>query len=559
MPSHINTKSDSNKSAKTGQYEGKLPNAIQGQVVTRFPPEPSGYLHIGHAKAALLNYYYANKYDGKMLLRFDDTNPVLENEEFQESIQEDLKTLGITPFNVSFTSDHFETIMNYCEEMFKLGKAYVDDTCIEVMREERGKGIESKNRNNSVDENLRLWKEMIDGTEHGIKCCVRAKIDMQCKNKCMRDPVLYRCVLTPHHRTGTKYKVYPTYDFACPIVDSIEGVTHALRSNEYSDRIEQYNWVINALNLRPVEIYEFSRLNFVNTVLSKRKLTWIVNNGLVDGWDDPRFPTVRGIIRRGLSPDALLQFVSEQGPSKNSNLMEWDKLWTINKQLMDPIVPRYFAVGQDAVILNLKDAPDEPLINERDMHQKNPSLGKGKIVMYKSILIDRDDAMQITSGEEITLMKWGNAIIDDVSQINNIESNDIVFEGRLNLQGDFRSTKKKIHWISNLPSNLTKCIIREYDLLINKRKPEEGDEIQDLVNRDSLFKTPVYCDPLIKDLKRSDRLQLERRGYFIVDRPFDQNKPNDPIILIKIPDGKSKASSTISSKIDAQKLVKGKN
>ncbi|EAZ51461.1 glutamate--tRNA ligase, partial [Cryptosporidium parvum Iowa II] len=552
-----NNKTKSDNKSKTGQYEGKLPNAIQGQVVTRFPPEPSGYLHIGHAKAALLNYYYANKYEGKLLLRFDDTNPVLENEEFQESIEADLKILGITPFNVSFTSDHFDTIMNYCEEMFKLGKAYVDDTCVEVMREERGKGIESKNRNNSVDENLRLWKEMIDGTEHGLKCCVRAKIDMQCKNKCMRDPVLYRCVLTPHHRTGTKYKVYPTYDFACPIVDSIEGVTHALRTNEYSDRIEQYNWVINALGLRPVEIYEFSRLNFVNTVLSKRKLTWIVNNGLVEGWDDPRFPTVRGIVRRGLSPSALLQFVTEQGPSKNSNLMEWDKLWTINKQLMDPVVPRFFAVGQDAVALNLSEAPEEPLINQRDLHQKNPDLGKGQIVMYKSILIDRDDATQILSGEEITLMKWGNAIIQDISQIDKQPTG--IFEGKLNLEGDFRSTKKKIHWLANLPSVLTKCILREYDHLINKRKPEDGDEIQDLVNTESLFETPAFCDPLIKDLKSGDRLQLERRGYFIVDKPFCSDKPEEPIILIKIPDGKSKASSTISSKVDAQKLAKGKN
>lgn len=552
-----NNKNKSDNKSKTGQYEGKLPNAIQGQVVTRFPPEPSGYLHIGHAKAALLNYYYANKYEGKLLLRFDDTNPVLENEEFQESIEADLKLLGITPFNVSFTSDHFDTIMNYCEEMFKLGKAYVDDTCVEVMREERGKGIESKNRNNSVDENLRLWKEMIDGTEHGLKCCVRAKIDMQCKNKCMRDPVLYRCVLTPHHRTGTKYKVYPTYDFACPIVDSIEGVTHALRTNEYSDRIEQYNWVINALGLRPVEIYEFSRLNFVNTVLSKRKLTWIVNSGLVEGWNDPRFPTVRGIIRRGLSQSALLQFVTEQGPSKNSNLMEWDKLWTINKQLMDPVVPRFFAVGQDAVVLNLSGAPEEPLINQRDLHQKNPDLGKGQIVMYKSIMIDRDDATQIVPGEEITLMKWGNAIVEDISQIDKQPIG--ILEGKLNLDGDFRSTKKKIHWLANHSSVLTKCILREYDHLINKRKPEDGDEIQDLVNTDSLFETPAFCDPLIKDLKAGDRIQLERRGYFIVDKPFCCDKPDEPIILIKIPDGKSKASSTISSKVDAQKLAKGKN
>ncbi|OII77166.1 glutamyl-tRNA synthetase family protein [Cryptosporidium andersoni] len=539
---------------KSGNYEGKLPNAIEGEVVTRFPPEPSGYLHIGHAKAALLNFYYSQRYKGKMLLRFDDTNPALENEEFQNSIMEDLKVLNVSFYSLSFTSDYFDEIMNYCKEMIKMGKAYADNTPVEVMREERGKGIENQNRNNTVEENLKLWDEMISGSEDGLKCCIRAKIDMSCKNKCMRDPVIYRCILLPHHRTGTKYKVYPTYDFACPIVDSIEGVTHALRTNEYSDRIEQYQWVIKALDLRPVNIYEFSRLNFVHTILSKRKLSWIVNSGLVDGWDDPRFPTVRGILRRGLTPQALLKFVIEQGPSKNSNLMEWDKLWTINKQIIDPIIPRFFCVGQDAVVVNFSNGPELPVINERDLHQKNKDIGKGPITMYKSILIDRDDASLFTDNEEITLMKWSNAI---VTNLNNLNSSLGKIDGKLNLQGDFRSTKKKIHWLANLPTNLVKCILREFDHLIIKKKPEDGDNIEDLVNRNSMFETHAYCDPLVKNLKLGDKLQFERRGYFIIDKPFDVNKPDKAIILIKIPDGRSKLSSNISTKVDSQKLTKG--
>jgi glutamyl-tRNA synthetase len=330
-----------------GHFDIELKNVEMGKVVTRFPPEPSGYLHIGHAKAALLNDYFARLYKGKLLLRFDDTNPSKEKMEYENSIKEDLELLGIRPDHVSHTSDHFPKIYDYALQMIQKGLAYVDDTDQETMRAQRFDGIDSKCRNKTVEENLKDFTEMKKGTEFGLKSCLRAKIDMSDKNKAMRDPVIYRCNLIPHPHTGTTYKMYPTYDFVCPIVDSIEGVTHALRTNEYRDRNPQYEWFLKALGLRWVNIWDYSRLNFVYTLLSKRKLTWFVEQGLVSGWDDPRFATVRGIRRRGMTIEALRSYILSQGASQRELSLEWDKLWVTNKKVIDPVAPRHTALIKD--------------------------------------------------------------------------------------------------------------------------------------------------------------------------------------------------------------------
>eukprot|EP01100_Stratorugosa_tubuloviscum_P010266 TRINITY_DN4384_c1_g1_i2.p1 TRINITY_DN4384_c1_g1~~TRINITY_DN4384_c1_g1_i2.p1 ORF type:complete len:539 (+),score=231.52 TRINITY_DN4384_c1_g1_i2:111-1727(+) len=324
----------------------KLKGAIEGKVVTRFPPEPSGYLHIGHIKACLLNRHYATLYNGKMIVRFDDTNPSKEKEEFVESILEDLLKLGITNYTISYTSDFFTKLLEIAEQMIKDGFAYIDHTPVEELRKERMDGIESKFRNNTIEENLNLWQEMRKATELGKKCVMRAKIDMKSLNKAMRDPVLYRYNDTPHHRTGKQYSIYPMYDFACPIVDSLEGVTHALRSSEYHDRNPLYAWMFTATKLRPVEIEDFSRLNFKYTLLSKRKLQWFADKGFVSGWDSPAFPTVRGILRRGLTVSALKAFVFSQGASKTLNLQDMNKLWALNKKEIDPIIPRHTALSK---------------------------------------------------------------------------------------------------------------------------------------------------------------------------------------------------------------------
>lgn len=291
----------------------ELQDAGKG-VVTRFPPEPSGYLHIGHAKAALLNDFFAKeKYKGTLLLRFDDTNPVKEKQEFQDSIVEDLALMGITPDKTSHTSDYFKELYEYAIQLIKNGDAYADDTEQEQMRKQRWDGLPSKNRDTPVEQNLARFEEMKKGTPEGQRWCLRAKMSVEDPNKALRDPVIYRCSLEPHHRTGATWKIYPTYDFCCPIIDAHEGVTHALRTTEYNDRDAQYQWFIKALNLRPVHNWNFSRLNFVRTLLSKRKLTKFVDTNHVWGWDDPRMPTVRGIRRRGMTIPALREFIIKQG------------------------------------------------------------------------------------------------------------------------------------------------------------------------------------------------------------------------------------------------------
>ena len=271
-----------------------------------------------------MNDYFAHeKYKGTLICRFDDTNPSKEKEEFQDAIVEDLALMGIKPDQTSYTSDYFEELYQYCVQMLKEGKAYADDTEQQTMRDERMDGIASKRRDATVEENLTQFEEMKAGSEEGVKWCIRAKMSVDNPNKAMRDPVMYRCNPATHHRTGNKWKVYPTYDFCCPIVDSIEGVTHALRTIEYRDRNPQYEWMLTALNLRKVHIWDFARMNFTRTLLSKRKLSKFVDDGIVWGWDDPRFPTIRGIRRRGMTVEVgllgalltLLKLVPELRPN----------------------------------------------------------------------------------------------------------------------------------------------------------------------------------------------------------------------------------------------------
>lgn len=262
-------------------------------------------------KAALLNDYFAHElYKGTLLLRFDDTNPTKEKQEYQDAIIEDLALIGIKPDKTSYTSDYFETLCQYCIRMIKEGHAYADDTDLETMRDERKKLVASKRRDESVEYNLAIFEQMKEGTEVGVRNCIRAIISVDNPNGAMRDPVIYRCnVETPHHRTGTAWKMYPTYELACPIVDSLEGVTHALRTTEYTDRNAQYQWFLDTLKLRQVHMWDFARMNFVRTFFSKRKLAKLVDTGRVWGLDDPRMPTIRGVRRRGMTIPALRDFI----------------------------------------------------------------------------------------------------------------------------------------------------------------------------------------------------------------------------------------------------------
>ncbi|KAM0951971.1 putative glutamate--tRNA ligase [Dioscorea sansibarensis] len=521
---------------KTAGFEVDLPGAKAGEVCLRFAPEPSGYLHIGHSKAALLNQYFADRYKGRLIIRFDDTNPSKESNEFVENVLKDIETLGIKYDDVTYTSDFFPQLLDMAESLIVKGKAYVDDTPREQMQKERMDGIESRCRNNSVNENLSFWKEMIAGSERGLQCCLRGKLDMQDPNKSLRDPVYYRCNPVPHHRIGTKYKVYPTYDFACPFVDSVQGITHALRSSEYHDRNAQYDRIIADMELRPVQIYEFSRLNMVYTLLSKRKLLWFVQNGKVDGWDDPRFPTVQGIVRRGLKIEALIQFILQQGASKNLNLMEWDKLWTINKKIIDPICPRHTAVLEDRwVILSLSDGPEKPFVRIIPRHKKYEGAGMKATTYTRGVWLDYADASLISEGEEVTLMDWGNAIVKEVKKENGIVTQLL---GVLHLEGSVKTTKLKLTWLPET-DELVNLSLLEFDHLIKKKKLEEDDDFLDNLNECTKKETAALGDSNMRNLKCGEIIQLERKGYYRCDVPFI--RPSKPIVLFAIPDGRQQA------------------
>jgi len=511
-----------------------------GNVCTRFPPEPSGYLHIGHAKAALLNDYYARHYQGKLIIRFDDTNPSKEKVEYVDAILEDLATLGVKPDQISYTSDFFDRILQIAEQLIKDGSAYVDGTPAEQMKKERFDGIESKYRKESVEVNLQRWKEMLDFTETGRTFCLRAKIDMKNKNKCLRDPAIARCNATPHHKTGTKYKVYPLYDLACPIVDSLEGVTHALRSSEYHDRNALYNWVLQATKVKHVHITDFSRLNFGFTLMSKRKLQWFVDQKEVGGWDDARFPTIRGMLRRGLTVEALREFILAQGASKSLTLMEPEKLWAVNKKIIDPIVPRYTAIAQsNAVVLTLTDVSS---VQHKSVprHKKNPDLGNKVVAYTPQIYLEGIDAASIEQGEEVTLMDWGNAIIDHIEK--GADGKVTALKGHLHLEGSVKTTKKKLTWLP-VVEDTTKVTLVRFGYLITKKKLEEGDDFIQFVNPNSRTETPAIGDLNLRSIRKGDRIQLERRGYFICDQAY--TFPNSTIVLFETPDGHSSHSISV--------------
>jgi glutamyl-tRNA synthetase len=459
--------------------------------------------------------------------------------EFEESIKEDLALLGIKPDQVVHTSDHFDKLYEYAISLIKKGLAYVDDTDVDTMRNQRFDGIESKNRNLSIEENLALFEEMKRGTSRGFECCLRAKINMQDKNKCMRDPVIYRCNDTPHHLHGTKWKMYPTYDFACPIVDSLDGVTHALRTIEYRDRNAQYSWFLDALGLRKVHVWDFSRLSFIYTLLSKRKLTWFVDEKFVTGWDDPRFPTVRGIRRRGMTIEALRAYIISQGASQRELNLEWDKIWALNKKVIDPISPRHTALNkQNLVTVEVLDAIEfetKPV----PKHKKNPGLGE-KLTNYgKRLFLEAADCQDVQVDEEVTLMDWGNVIVREV-----IKNGDKVSKLKihLNLGGDFKKTKKKLTWLGegvDAKSSLAELVLLDYDYLITKKKLEEDDDVNDFINKVTEMRTEAIGDANLRAIKRGDIIQLERKGYYICDKAADEL--DSSIHLILIPDGKAES------------------
>lgn len=534
--------------SQKGKSTGTCPplkDAVDGQVVTRFPPEPSGYLHIGHAKACMLNHYYAKHYNGKLIVRFDDTNPSKEKEEFEQSILADLARLDIVADQVTYTSDHFPKLIEYARQLIRDGFGYMDNTPQEQMRDERMHGVHSALRDQSPADALALFDKMLANDPEAAGYCLRGKIDMQAKNKTLRDPVFFRANATPHHRTGSKYCAYPTYDFACPIVDSVEGVTHALRTTEYNDRDAQYAWVLQALKLRPVHIHGFARMNFVYSVLSKRKLQWFVDNGHVEGWTDPRFPTVQGVLRRGVQVEALREFILSQGASRRITDMEWDKFWTLNKRVIDPAASRYYALDKlNAVPLTLTNVPAGVVGLPVARHPKDASKGNKIMRFANQLLLERDDVLAMAEGDEVTLMRHGNIVIEAI--VKDASGKVVRVEARDHPTGDFKKTKLKVTWLADVP-DLVPITLVEFDHLLSKPKLEDGDNFVDHLTPVTRAEMVAIGDHELRTAQVGDIVQLERRGYFRVDRPY--LSADKPLVLFMVPDGKAKAMSTLSKNL----------
>ncbi|KAH8600667.1 tRNA synthetases class I, catalytic domain-containing protein [Bisporella sp. PMI_857] len=508
-------------SAAGASYEIDLPDT-GGPIVTRFPPEPSGYLHIGHAKAALLNDYFAHKHvGGTLLCRFDDTNPSKESMEFEDAILYDLKLMEIVPKKTTHSSDYFQEIYEFALKLIKDGKAFADDSELGKGDESRKNRMPSKRRDLGIDETLEHFAEMKAGSEEGRRWCLRARIAYDSQNGTLRDPVIYRCNLIPHHRTGTQWAIYPTYDFCAPILDALEGVTVALRTNEYRDRNSQYEWMQDALGLRKVPIWDFSRFNLIRTVLSKRKLTKIVDEGKVWGWDDPRMPTIRGILRRGMTVPALRKFILKQGPSKNILNLEWGALWAMNKKYIDPEASRHTAILQEQAVHCRVSGIDGPDMAIKPKYVKNPALGSKKVTFQKD--------------EEITLMNWGNAYVRGITK--DAEGKVITaMELELHLAGDFKNTKK-VTWLAAASANLVPVDIVSFDYLITKDKLEKEDTLENFLTPVTKFRDRAFADCNMIELPQGAIIQFERKGYYKLDIPYKGD--GSRMVFFNIPSGKS--------------------
>lgn len=513
---------------KTGKFGGR--------VHTRFPPEPNGYLHIGHAKSILLNYGIAQEFGGKFNLRFDDTNPETESQEYVDAIKRDVRWLGADWEDREFyASDYFEQLYQWAEELIKKGKAYVCDLSAEEITAYRGTlqtpGRESPYRNRSVEENLDLFRRMRAGEFPDGAKTLRAKIDMAHPNLNMRDPVMYRIRHVPHYRTGNQWCIYPSYDWAHGQSDSIEGITHSICTLEFEDHRPLYDWFLDQLGIHHPQQIEFARLNLTYTVMSKRLLLQLVQEGHVRGWDDPRMPTIAALRRRGYTPEAIRDFMSRIGVTKAESIVELELLEHCVRQDLNKRALRRLAVLDPlkVTIVNYPDGHVEWL--EAINNPEDPSAGTRKIPFSKVLYIERDDFMEnppkdfyrLAPGREVRLryayfIKCVDVIKD--AQGNVIElrcTYDPATRGGEAPEG--RKVKATIHWVS--AQHAIEAEVRLYDKLFTKPDPldvPEGHDWKENINPNSLVVlTNCKLEPSLADAKVGDRFQFERKGYFCVD------------------------------------------
>ncbi len=529
---------EDNKSGKWG-----------GRVATRFPPEPNGYLHIGHAKSICLNFGVAEEYNGTCNLRYDDTNPSKEEEEYVKAIEGDVRWLGFTPANVIFSSDYFDTMYEYAVDLIKKGLAYVDDQSAEDIRKNRGTltapGTESPYRNRSVEENLELFDKMRKGDFPDGSKVLRAKIDMASPNLNLRDPVMYRILHESHHNTGTKWCIYPMYDWAHGFEDSIEKVTHSLCTLEFENHRPLYHWFIDAVNKgrpedkkiwHPQQI-EFARLNLTYTMLSKRKLLTLVEEGRVKSWDDPRMPTISGFRRKGYTPEAIRAFCKHIGMNKFNSTVEISVLENFLREDLNKRAPRRLAVLRPlkVVITNYPEGQTEEL--EAINNPEDESAGTRTLPFSRVLYIEREDFAEVPPpkyfrlfpGNEVRLryayfIKCTNVVKDASGNITEVHCTyDPATKG--GNAPDGRKVKSTIHWVSAADS--IPAEVRLYDHLFKTPDPEdvpEGADWRSNLNPNSLEVVTAQLEPSLKSAKPGDRFQFERHGYFTVDPDSTEGK-----------------------------------
>jgi glutaminyl-tRNA synthetase len=516
----------------TGKYAGR--------VHTRFPPEPNGYLHIGHAKSICLNFGVAEEYEGLSNLRFDDTNPTKEETEFAESIQEDVRWLGFDwDDRLYYASDYFDQLYEYAVQLIKKGKAYVCDLSAEKIREYRGTltepGVDSPYRNRSIEANLDLFEQMRAGGFPDGSRTLRAKIDMASPNITLRDPVLYRIMKVPHYRTGDKWSIYPMYDFTHCISDSIEGITHSLCTLEFENNRPLYDWVLENLDIYHPQQIEFARLNLSYTVLSKRRLLQLVQSGIVDGWDDPRMPTLSGLRRRGYTPEAIRAFCDHIGVSKTNSVVDIALLEYFIRQDLNRRAPRVMGVLRPLRVV-ITNFPEDQ-VDELDAinNPEDPSMGTRKVPFSRELYIEQDDFREepppkyfrLAPGREVRLRyAYFITCVDVVKDDQTSEIIELYCTYDPATRGgdapDGRKVKATLHWVS--AAHAIKVETRLYDRLFLKENPddvEEGMDFKANINPDSLeILKDCYVEPSLASAVPGSIYQFERQGYFFID-PVD--------------------------------------
>ncbi len=505
---------------------------VVSTVITRFPPEPNGYLHIGHAKSICLNFELATEFDGKTNLRFDDTNPLKENEEYVQSIKEDVKWLGFDWDNLCFASDYFPEMYQRACILIKKGKAYVCDLSAEQIREKRGTltepGQESPYRNRSVEENLGLFERMRKGEFVDGAKVLRAKIDMNSPNLNLRDPVLYRIAHAPHHRTGTTWCIYPMYDYAHPLEDAIEGVTHSICTLEFEDHRSLYDWMVRECEMdNTPHQYEFARLNMTNTVMSKRKLKKLVDEKIVDGWDDPRMPTISGLRRKGYTPEAIRTFAREIGVAKSNSKVDERLLEHFVREDLKLKAPRTMAILRPlrVVLTNYPVGQTEWL--DAENNSENPEMGNRRIPFSREIYIEQDDFMEnpppkyfrLFPGNEVRLKHAYFIRCEEIVR----DANGFVVELRCTYDPETKSgsgftarkVKGTIHWID--ATHALQAEFRLFEPLVNNAEDEVEDHFLTHINPRSMEVLHGYVEENVRNAHAYAKFQFFRHGYFSVD------------------------------------------